>query len=156
MKKFLLFIACLLSSIMMVAGNENDYFSINGGFLFPQTANFQFAYERASGYDDSVELFGEIGNKFLSSSSPKSYYWAGGVGYKRGIKRYKNSELRLTSELHAGAYVKKFYFGAGIGLEYTYTFRSGIQFVLQQKNQVNFLKGDTFKNGLLVGVKIPF
>lgn len=156
MKQFLLLIACLLSSVTMIAGNGDDYLSIKGGFLFPQTGNFQVSYERGLDYDASVELFGEVGNKFLSSSAPKSYYWAGGVGYKRGLKRYKNSELRLTSELHAGAYVKEFYFGAGLGLEYAYIFQNGVQLVIQQKNQVNFLSGDTFKNGLLVGLKIPF
>ena len=30
------------------------------------------------------------------------------------------------------------------------------EFALIQKNNVNFLHGDTFRNGLLLGVKIPF
>ena len=37
-----------------------------------------------------------------------------------------------------------------------YVFQNGWEFSLIQKNNVNFLHGDTFRNGLLVGVKIPF
>jgi len=35
-------------------------------------------------------------------------------------------------------------------------FRSGLEFSVIQKNNVNFLHGDTFRNGLLLGIKIPF
>ena len=42
------------------------------------------------------------------------------------------------------------------GFEYSYVFQNGWEFSLIQKNNVNFLHGDTFRNGLLLGVKIPF
>lgn len=147
--------AFLLSSGLMNAGNGDDYITIQSGFLFPKTGNFQLGYEKGISYDASVELFGELGYKFKATSQHKEYYWGGGLVYKQAIKRYKNAELRLGGEIHAGAATKEFYFGAGLGLEYSYTFRSGVQFFIHQKNQVNFLKNDTFKNGLTLGIKVP-
>lgn len=51
---------------------------------------------------------------------------------------------------------EKFFFGLEAGFEYSYVFRSGLEFSIIQKNNVNFLHGDTFRNGLLLGIKIPF
>lgn len=34
------------------------------------------------------------------------------------------------------------------GFEYSYVFRSGLEFSIIQKNNVNFLHGDTFRNGV--------
>jgi hypothetical protein len=42
------------------------------------------------------------------------------------------------------------------GLEYNYVFPNRVQFSVIQKNQVSFFHGDTFRNGLLIGIKIPF
>lgn len=39
---------------------------------------------------------------------------------------------------------------------YSYVFQNGWEFALIQKNNVNFIHGDTFRNGLLVGFKVPF
>ena len=55
-----------------------------------------------------------------------------------------------------GATQKKFFLGVEAGFEYSYVFQNGWEFSLIQKNNVNFLHGDTFRNGLLLGVKIPF
>ena len=51
---------------------------------------------------------------------------------------------------------KKFFLGLEGGFEYVYVFRNGCEFAIIQKNNVNFIHGDTFRNGLLFGVKIPF
>lgn len=51
---------------------------------------------------------------------------------------------------------EKFFFGLEAGFEYSYVFRSGLEFSIIQKNNVNFLHGDTFRNGLLLGIKVPF
>lgn len=135
------------------ASNE-DFFSLKGGFLFPETYNLQLSYEHSMDYDTSFELFGEIGSKFRESHR-QDYYWSGGIGYAYPIKRYKNAELKLVPEIHSGAFTKSFFFGAGVSFEYNYVFRNGVRFVIQQKNQVNFRRNDTFKNGLLIGFKIP-
>ena len=80
-----------------MAGEKDEYFTLNTGFLFNNTLNATFGYERELNYGNALELFGEVGNKW-----------------------------------------------------------PGIQFSLIQKNQVSFLHGDSFRNGLLIGLKIPF
>ena len=39
--------------------------------------------------------------------------------------------------------------------EYSYTMHSGVKIIVTQKNNVCFMHGDTFRNGLLIGFKIP-
>ena len=86
----------------------------------------------------------------------KGYYWDGGIVYKHRLVRYKNGMLRFRFGPQFGAVQKKFFIGLEGGFEYSYVFRNGWEFVLIQKNNVNFLHGDTFRNGLLLGIKVPF
>ena len=68
----------------------------------------------------------------------------------------RNGTLRFRLGPQFGATQKKFFLGVEAGFEYSYVFQNGWEFSLLQKNNVNFLHGDTFRNGLLLGVKIPF
>lgn len=86
----------------------------------------------------------------------KGYYWDGGIVYKHRLVRYKNGMLRFRFGPQFGAVQKRFFIGLEGGFEYSYVFRNGWEFALIQKNNVNFLHGDTFRNGLLLGMKIPF
>ena len=107
-------------------------------------------------YGNAVELFGEVGSHWQKDDFWKGYYWDGGILYKHRLARYKNGMLRFRFGPQFGATEKKFFFGLEAGVEYCYVFRNGWEFALIQKNNVNFLHGDTFRNGLLLGVKIPF
>ena len=49
-----------------------------------------------------------------------------------------------------------FFMGVECGFEYNLVLPNRVQLSVTQKNQVSFLHGDTFRNGLLVGLKIPF
>ena len=69
--------------------------------------------------------------------------------------RWKNSTLRLDLGPVAGAFRGDYFFGAEGSFEYSYTFVNGWKVALKQKNNVNFMHGDTFRNGLTIGVKIP-
>ena len=86
----------------------------------------------------------------------KGYYWDGGIVYKHRLVRYKNGMLRFRFGPQFGAVQKRFFIGLEGGFEYSYVFRNGWEFALIQKNNVNFLHGDTFRNGLLLGMRIPF
>lgn len=86
----------------------------------------------------------------------KGYYWDGGIVYKHRLVRYKNGMLRFRFGPQFGAVQKRFFIGLEGGFEYSYVFRNGWEFALIQKNNVNFLHGDTFRNGLLLGIKVPF
>ena len=142
MKKIIIALVCAIVSVGAYAQGK---LTVNAGFLFPSTLNATLGYEHSFSYGNAVEVFGEVGNHWRTTPGDfwKGYYWDGGILYKHRLVRYKNGMLR-------------FRFGAASGFEYNYVFQNGWEFSLIQKNNVNFLHGDTFRNGLLIGLKIPF
>lgn len=165
MKKILLSLLLFLALLPQAhAGDGNRFFTVNAGLLFPNTLNATFGYEKELHYDNAFEVFGEVGDrwakdpecgKVCSRSFWKRYYWNGGILYKKSLIRWKNSTLRLDLGSVAGAYRGDYFFGTEGSFEYSYTFASGWKLTLKQKNNVNFMHGDTFRNGLTIGVKIP-
>ena len=135
---------------MISASAQDKKLTLNAGFLFPNTLNAMIGYEHPLSYGTAVEIYGEVGNHW------QGYYWDGGLVYKQRLVRYKNGMLRFRFGPQFGATQKKFFLGVEAGFEYSYVFQNGWEFSLIQKNNVNFLHGDTFRNGLLLGVKIPF
>lgn len=146
------------------AGEDDEHITLNTGLLFQNTLNATFGYEKELKYDNAFEIFGEVGNrwakdpecgKVCNKSFWKNYYWNGGILYKKSLVRWKNSTLRLDLGPVAGAFRGNYFFGAEGSFEYSYTFTNGWKFALKQKNNVNFMHGDTFRNGFTIGVKIP-
>lgn len=154
MKKFFIALICIIVSI---SASAQEKFTVNAGFMFPSTLNATVGYEHSLNYGNAVELFGEIGNHWKSGEGRfwKGYYWDGGLLYKYPLVRYKNGMLRFRFGPEFGAVERKFFLGIEGGFEYNYVFQNGWEFSLIQKNNVNFLHGDTFRNGLLIGLKIP-
>lgn len=155
MKKIIIALACAIVSIGAFA---QEKFTINTGFLFPSTLNATIGYEHSLNYGNAVEIFGEIGNHWRDGHGQfwTGYYWDGGIIYKHRLVRYKNGMLRFRFGPQFGAVQRQFFLGLEGGFEYNYVFQNGWEFSLIQKNNVNFLHGDTFRNGLLIGLKIPF
>ena len=146
------------------AGEGDQYIPLNAGLLFQNTLNATFGYEKELPYDNAFEIFGEAGNrwardpecgKVCSKSFWEHYYWNGGIVYKKSLVRWKNSTLRLDLGPVAGAYRGDYFFGAEGSLEYNYTLVNGWKLTIKQKNNVNFMHGDTFRNGLTIGIKVP-
>ena len=156
MKKLLIAIVCAIATLG--ANAQETKFTANVGFLFPSTLNATFGVEKQTQYGHAWELFGEIGNHWKSGEGQfwKGYYWDGGLLYKHRIHRYKNGCIRFRFGPQFGAVGRRFFLGIEAGFEYNYVFGNGMEFSLIQKNNVNFLHGDTFRNGLLIGLKIPF
>lgn len=160
MKKIILALVCAIVSVGAYAQGK---LTVNAGFLFPSTLNATLGYEHSLSYGNAVELFGEIGDHWKSGVGEagksrfwQGYYWDGGILYKHRLARYKNGMLRFRFGPEFGAVERKFFLGIEGGFEYNYVFQNGWEFSLIQKNNVNFLHGDTFRNGLLIGLKIPF
>ena len=153
MKKIILAIICAVASLG--ASAQDSKLTVNAGFLFPSTLDATVGYERSFTYGNAVEVYGEIGNHWKSGPGQfwKGYYWNGGLIYKR---RYKNGNFRFRFGPQFGAVERRFFIGLEGGFEYNYVFQNGCEFSIIQKNNVNFLHGDTFRNGLLIGLKIPF
>ena len=76
-----------------------------------------------------------------------------------GLKRSSEEKHLISSRIRTQMVKRerrRIVFGLEAGFEYSYVFRSGLEFSVIQKNNVNFLHGDTFRNGLLLGIKVPF
>ena len=122
MKKILLFLLLDFTFLPQVfAGNGDQFFTVNAGFLFQNTLNASFGYERELNYDNAFEIFGEAGDrwerdpecgKVCSKSFWKNYYWNGGIVYKKSIVHWRNSTLRIDVGPVAGAYRGDYFFGA--------------------------------------------
>ena len=157
MKKFLFTMVCALTALC--ASAQDGKLTINAGFLFPSTLNATVGYEHPLSYGNAVEVFGELGNHWQTPVCHrfwKGYYWDGGLVYKHRLVRYKNGMFRFRFGPQFGATQRKFFLGIEGGFEYNYVFQNGWEFALIQKINVNFIHGDTFRNGLLIGMKIPF
>ena len=157
MKKFLFTLICAVTTLC--ASAQDGKLTINAGFLFPSTLNATVGYELPLSYGNAVEVFGELGNHWQTPVCHrfwKGYYWDGGLVYKHRLVRYKNGMLRFRFGPQFGATQRKFFLGIEGSFEYNYVFQNGWEFALIQKNNVNFIHGDTFRNGLLIGMKIPF
>ncbi len=161
MRKKILFTAALIALVCTGLHAQNKL-TVNAGFQFPSTLNATIGYEHPLSYGHAVEIYGEIGNRWRQSNDSipgnfwKGYYWDGGIVYKHRLVRFKNGMLRFRFGPQFGASQREFFFGVEGSFEYSYVFQNGWEFSLTQKNNVNFLHGDTFRNGLLVGMKIPF
>ena len=157
MKKIILLMLCAFTAMGTFA--QDKKLTVNSGFLFPSTLNAMVGYEYPLSYGNAVELYGEAGTHWQSPTCHRfweDYYWDGGLVYKHRLVRYKNGMLRFRFGPQFGAVQRKFFMGLEGGFEYSYVFQNGCEFTLIQKNNVNFLHGDTFRNGLLIGFKIPF
>lgn len=164
MKRLILTLFCASSLLLARAGDGDEFFHVSAGYLYNKTLNASIGWEHEFNYDNALEIFGEAGDrwekdpecgKVCNKSFWKRYYWDGGMLYKKNIVRWRNSSLRIDLGPVFGAYRGKFFYGAEGSFEYNYTFRSGWKFVVKQKNNVGFRKGDTFRDGLTVGFKIP-
>ncbi len=157
MKKILFLFLCAFITIGATA--QDKKLILNAGFLFPSTLNAMVGYEHPLTYGNAVELYGEVGTHWQTPTCHRfweNYYWDGGLVYKHRLVRYKNGMLRFRFGPQFGAVQRNFFIGLEGGFEYSYVFQNGWEFTLIQKNNVNFLHGDTFRNGLLIGFKIPF
>ena len=156
MKKILMIICCAFA--VFSASAQDKKLTLNAGFLFPNTLNAMIGYEHPLSYGNawkSTVKWGTIGRNPPVADSGRATT-DGGLVYKQRLVRYKNGMLRFRLGPQFGATQKKFFLGVEAGFEYSYVFQNGWEFSLIQKNNVNFLHGDTFRNGLLLGVKIPF
>ena len=157
MKKILFAIICAVASITATA--QENKIAVNAGFLFPSTLNATVGYESSFTYGNAVEVYGEIGNHWKSGEGQfwKGYYWDGGHNLQTPSAPLQERQLPcpLRPSVRSGG-EKVFHRYRGRAFEYNYVFQNGCEFSIIQKNNVNFLHGDTFRNGLMLGFKIPF
>lgn len=143
------------------SAKADDYsrISLNAGVFAPYTLDATLNYEHATGYGHSWVGFVEGGTHWQTPVCHmfwKKLFWGGGIGYRHRLLRFKNSSFRAGGDVSCGAWMKKVTVGFDVLFEYNYTFPNNWQFCVTQKNSFNFLhRVDTFRNGLMIGLKVP-
>lgn len=164
MKKIIFLIMISFISLKSMAGDGDKFFNISGGWQWKNTVNAVVGLEFEGKYHNAYELYIDLATAYdkcpvcnkVCSDSFWSYKTFGiGAAYKPTISRGKNSNLRWRFGADLGANRKGFQASIDIGLEYSYSFRNGMQVFVMQKNDFVFWTRDHFRNGLLVGVKFP-
>ncbi len=148
------------------AGDGEKYFGIQTGVMYPRIYNITLSAEKETNYHNAYEFYvdyatqwdkcPECGKVCSKSFWSTRYSYAFGGAYKYAIKRGKNNVLRFRAGGDLGSNNKSFALGVEVGFEFVQTFNNRMQFVVQQKNEVTFWGKPTFKNGLLIGVRVPF
>lgn len=164
MKKILCSMTLLLVACAVKAGNGDMFWNISGGWQWKNTVNVMVGFEKETKYHNAYELYVDLATAYetcpqhgiIDSKSFWAYKTFGiGGAYKPSFWRGKNSNMRLRMGADLGANRKGFQASIDLGLEYSYSFRSGVQIFVMQKNDFVFWTRDHFRNGLLVGFKIP-
>lgn len=159
MKKLLLIFVTILFACSAKAQDEYSRIAVNAGVFTPYTLEATAAYEHSTGFGHSVVAFGNVGTHWQTPVCHmfwKKLFWGGGIGYRHRMARFKNSNFRLGGDVTCGAWNQKVTVGFDVLFEYNYTFANNWQFSVTQKNSFNFLHHvDTFRNGLMIGLKIP-
>lgn len=163
MKKFVLSLIALISfTIAAKADSGDQHINVNVGVAAPYTLEATAGYEYEFKNGHAAEVYAEFGNHWDTAHSMdcvdfwKGYFWDGGAVYKYRIAKFKNGNFKIRGGVQFGSYVRKFFVGAELSFEYNYVFANNWELAVIQKNNFNFIHGDTFRNGLMVGVKIPF
>jgi len=140
------------------AGNGDAHITANVGILAPYTLDATIGYEHPIGYGQAIEGYLEAGNHWQTPVCHrfwKGYFWDGGALYKYRLARFKNGCFRIVGGVHCGLNQQDIFFGIEGGFEYNYVFANNWELAIRQKNTVNFLHGDIFRCGVMIGVKIP-
>jgi len=171
MKKILLTLVTVISLMGFVQAEEGGV-TLNPQFgaFYQKGFNAVLELEFESRYFHSWNVYLDFCNTFTYCENDHTFFcqetfWdyqtaAIGVAYKYELIRWRNANLKARLGFDLGAdYCKKddytFYMSADVGFELSYTLRNRVQLSLIQKNDFCFLTRDHFKNGLLVGIKIP-
>lgn len=163
MKK-ILFVFLLIFSVNTYAGNGEKFLSISGGYQYKRTVNTLISLEFEKNYHNSYEFYVDLSTRYKTCSDcnkicSESFFdyrtFGVGAAYKPAIMRGKNSVFRFRVGADLGANETHFQAKITAGLEYSYSFRNRMQIFVMQKNDVCFWSRHTFRNGLLIGLKIP-
>lgn len=166
MKKFLMLLALLaIAGGRTMAGENDRYVGINTGVLYPRIFNITVQYEFETKYHNAWEVYFDYATQWdkcktcgkvcMDSFWKEDYAYGVGLAYKPTFSRGKNSFGRFRFGTDLGASRRNFALGVEVGLEWVWTLRNRMQIVFQQKNEVTFWAKPRFKNGALVGFRIP-
>lgn len=165
-----LLILCLLAmiSVKSNAGDGDKHLTFAGGWqanaiqVRAPLINYMIGYEFEGQFHNSFELYLDLASPYLQNKkeNKENIYFNNlsfglGVAYKPSISKSKNSQLRWRFGADIGSNGRSFQSSVEVGLEFRHTFSNDIQVFLLQKNDIVFWNQDHFRNGLLLGIKLP-
>ena len=170
MKKIIFLLIIFIFSLKSFAGDGDKFFNVYGGWQGNavkwnrQMVNLMIGLEFEGKYHNAWELYFDFSTAYkkcpdcdkVCSKSFFDYKTFGvGAAYKPVLSRGKNSLLRWRVGADIGANERGFQASLDLGLEYSYSFKNGMQIFVLQKNDIVFWSRDHFRNGLLIGFKFP-
>lgn len=148
------------------AGDGDILIKGSAGIAIQKTAWANLGLEWETKYHNAWEIYADFGTGFKYCEIDQTYlcnetffdYKSFGVGgaYKPKFYRWKNLNLRGQFGVDLG--VKEgntFFLSLVVGPELTYTFKCNVQLFILQKNEFCFWCRDHFRNGVMLGIKIP-
>ena len=163
---FLLFFFPFVSAYSVRSIRDmNHYFNISIGYMYKNTLPILIEYE-VEHRQHNFALYLDLTTTYKYCQTDKTYFCTEafwhyksaniGFAYKPRLVKWKNNSLRARTGFDFGVrQFAKFNMSLDIGLEYCHTFKNRTQLYISQKNDFVFLSRYHFKNGLLIGVKIP-
>jgi hypothetical protein len=153
----------LIVPLSCYAGDGDKFLSLGGGALWKNASSFELNFEREianhGGMELGLDFYNQNGNTDGTGVKINTYSVLVQAAYKQVLIRFKNANLRWR--LAAGVGInERDQFACSItpGLEYNYTFASGVQFFIAEKNQFSFWTSNKswLRIGGMMGIKIPF
>jgi hypothetical protein len=167
MRKILIISVTLFSlTFNSFAGDGDRFVNVSGGLMYRKTATALASMEFEGKYHNAWEIYVDMTTAYKKCEIDntifcKKTFWdyktvSFGGAYKPAFYRWKNANLRARVGADIGI-DEGYSFSASVdlGLEYSYSFKNRMQLVITQKNDFAFWTRDNFKNGLLIGLKIP-
>lgn len=162
--RLLLILSLLLCVQRSFAGDGDKYINVSGGWQYKNTVNALISVEFEGINHSSYEFYLDLANVYREAPDGKVHsntfwdYKSLGIGtaWKPVISRGRNTALKWRLGADIGANDNSFQASLEVGLEYSYTLKNGWKLFALQKNELVFWTRDHFRNGLLIGVKLPF
>lgn len=167
MRKTITLIIILLLAYVdySTAGDKDKYFGINAGYLYRRGLNANVFFEQEIANHNAYEIYLDLYNQWSKAEDGKIYKdnfwkynrtWGIGLAYKHALWKGKNSNFRLRFGGDLGTNTHQFVGSLEAGFEMNFVFKNRVQFTISQKNDFVFGGKDHFRNGLLIGFKLPF
>lgn len=167
MRKQLLTILAVLLIVSSVKAGEGDIF-LNGsiGLAYRNTASAVLSVEWENSYYHSWMVYVDFATNYAWCETDQTYlcnktfwdYKTLGIGgaFKPELYRWKN--LNLKGGLGVDLGIKEgysFFLSIDLMFELSYSFKNRTQIFVQQKNDFCFWCKEHFRNGAMIGIKIP-
>ena len=165
-RSFMLLLTLLAAGIpSAIAGNGDSHLGLHAGISYPRILSVQLSYTKENRYHDAYDFYVDAFTQWKQCPTCgkvcKDTFWKNCYGltvggtFKPAVHRGRNNVGRVRLGADLGTNTRSFMAGVELGYEHVWTLRSGVQLVLQQRNEFNFWAKPTFVNGIQAGVRLP-